>query len=124
MKIFPGFSHEVYKSFFDFSKVKGIVIESFGAGNIPTNNEFMMLVENFIQEGGLVLNITQCNTGSVIQGKYETSSIFQKIGVVGGNDLTTEAAVTKMMYVLGKYKNTQTAKKILSENICGEMNVN
>ncbi|MGZ3920341.1 MAG: L-asparaginase 1, partial [Bacteroidia bacterium] len=74
-----------------------------------------------IDKGVIILNITQCNEGSVIQGMYETSSHLKKLGVVGGADLTFEAAVTKLMFLLGqKLTNTQI-KKLLQANLRGEL---
>lgn len=123
LKIYPGFQPELYESIFDNSNVKAIVIETFGAGNAPSNPVFEIYIKNFIQAGGLVLNITQCNSGKVNQGKYETSSFFQKMGVLGGSDLTTEAALTKTMYCLGKYKTINEQKSFLTQNLVGEMSV-
>ena len=120
-KIFPGFPASVYKDLFNIEKVKGIVIETFGAGNAPSDETFRQLISDYIQQGGIILNITQCNSGSVEQGKYETSSFFGKIGVISGKDMTTEAAITKMMYVLGAYKDVEIAKKKLSESVQGEI---
>lgn len=76
----------------------------------------------FIASGGYILNITQCNAGKVQQGKYETSSMFEKVGVIGGNDLTTEAAVTKMMVALGM-KDKQAVLNMLSSDLRGEMSI-
>lgn len=120
-KIFPGFPASVYKDLFNIEKVKGIVIETFGAGNAPSDETFRQLISDYIQQGGIILNITQCNSGSVEQGKYETSSFFGKVGVISGKDMTTEAAITKMMYVLGAYKDVEIAKKKLSESVQGEI---
>jgi L-asparaginase len=121
LKIFPGFLPEIYEGLFDINNVKGIVIESFGAGNVPSNDTFKKLISDYINKGGIILNITQCNTGKVRQGKYETSAFFEKIGVIGGNDLTTESAMTKMMYLLGKYSDIGKIKNELKRNICGEL---
>lgn len=121
LKIFPGFNVEVYRSLFDFNLVKGIIIETFGAGNAPSGELFSELIQSYIAQGGMVLNITQCSTGSVEQGRYETSSFFQSAGVIGGFDLTTEAAVTKMMYVLGKYSTPIEIREALSTDLIGEM---
>lgn len=121
LKIFPGFNPLIYRDLFDSSRVKGIIIETYGSGNAPTDAGFTELIENYILGGGFVLNITQCSSGKVEQGRYETSSIFQKAGVIGGSDLTTEAALAKMMYVLGRYSGDSAAIfTALQTNICGE----
>ncbi len=121
LKIFPGFSANVYKNLFDIQQVKGIIMETFGAGNAPSNDEFRELVSNYIQNGGIILNITQCNSGSVQQGKYATSSFFDKIGVISGKDMTTEAALAKMMYLLGSENSKEVIQNKLSVSIQGEL---
>ena len=121
LKIFPGFSATVYKSIFNFSLVKGIIIETFGAGNAPSDADFRELITNYIAEGGIVVNITQCSSGSVEQGKYETSSFFSKVGVVSGSDMTTEAALAKLMYLLGSETSNEIIKQKLMKSIVGEL---
>lgn len=124
LKIFPGFSAHIYKNLFDFEHVKGIIIETFGAGNAPNNPEFRLLIGNYIRKGGIVLNITQCGSGSVQQGKYETSSFFDKAGVISGKDMTTEAALAKMMYLLGNQLSTKEIEEKLSISLQGELTEN
>ena len=121
LKIFPGFSANVYKNLFDINEVKGIIIETFGAGNAPSNDEFRQLITSYIQKGGIILNITQCNSGSVQQGKYETSSFFDKIGVISGKDMTTEAALAKMMYLLGSQDSKEEILRKLAISLTGEL---
>jgi L-asparaginase len=121
LKIFPGFNAKVYRNLFDINHVKGIIMETFGAGNAPSNDEFRQLIVNYIENGGIILNITQCNSGSVQQGKYETSSFFDKIGVISGKDMTTEAAIAKMMYLLGSESCNADVQKKLAVSLQGEM---
>lgn len=121
LKLFPGISKKITASILQAPGIKAIVLETFGAGNASTQDWFINELKHAINKGIIVLNITQCLEGKVIQGMYETSSHLKKLGVVGGADLTFESAITKLMFILGQNLSVSQTKKQLLSNLRGEL---
>lgn len=122
LKLFPGLNTKTVDHIIKAPDVKGVILESYGAGNVPHEKWFLDLLKEGNKSGKVILNISQCNGGKVIHGKYETSSMLNEVGVISGEDLTTEAATTKMMYALARYSKVQDIKKCLTTPVRGEMN--
>ena len=120
LKLFPGMPTGILDAISN-SGVRAIIIETYGSGNAPSSEEFIGAIKQIIKRGILVLNISQCSGGSVDQGKYETSVQLKEAGVVSGNDMTTEGAVTKLMFLLNQAKNTTELVKKIGVNLAGEI---
>ncbi len=120
VKLFPGLSERMLRSMLSAPDLQGVVLETYGAGNAPTSPWFIGALREAIDRGIVVLNITQCKGGCVAMELYETGLGLQRIGVVSGRDMTTEAAVTKMMYLLGAGYAPEEVKRLLKKSLRGE----
>jgi L-asparaginase len=122
LKLYPGISPKVVENILS-ADVRGVVMETFGAGNTTTDQWFVDLLKAAIDSGKVILDISQCKVGSVELGRYETSRQLKDIGVANGFDMTYEAAVTKMMFLLGQYDDPWIVKELLETDLRGELTV-
>lgn len=120
LKLFPGISEPAVRAVLDAPALKAVVLETFGAGNATTAPWFLRALKDAIGRGILILNISQCPGGMVMQGKYETSRALAETGVIGGGDMTTEAAVTKLMVLLGEF-GVEGARARIDQPLAGEL---
>lgn len=120
LKLFPGIQESAIRSVLATPGLKAVVMETYGSGNAPSSAALLENLRDAIKAGVLILNVSQCPGGRVMQGRYETSRELQKIGVIGCMDMTTEAALTKVMVLLGEFGPEKTAT-MMGEPIAGEL---
>ncbi len=120
LKLFPGINERMVSAITQTPQLKALVLETYGAGNAPNVGWFLDQLKKAIDRGVVIVNISQCPGGMVIQGRYETSKALEEIGVIGGADMTTEAAITKLMLLLGE-GGTSHAKERMGKSIAGEL---
>jgi L-asparaginase len=123
LKLFPGITQQVIHHSLSMEGLKGVVLETYGSGNSPSESWFIKEMEEAVDRGILILNVSQCNGGRVIQGRYQTSMDLKRVGVLSGADITTEAAITKMMFLLANEPDETEIKRRMMMPLAGEMSV-
>lgn len=121
LKLFPGINKATVKAVLETPSVKGVVLETYGAGNAPTLKWFEELIATALKSGIKIVNVTQCAGGSVLMGHYETSSHLLELGLISGKDITFESAIAKLMYLLAEEIPDNQFKTVFESPIRGEI---
>ena len=121
LKLFPGLCEKVLEHVINIPDLKALVLETYGAGNAPTDKWLVSQLKKAIKKGIHIVNVTQCSGGGVLMGEYETSEHLKKIQIINGKDITTEAAVAKLMYLLGSGVSHKLFKTVFETSLRGEM---
>lgn len=121
LKVFPGMNKTFLETVLNSKGLEAIVLETFGSGNAPTEKWFLEAIDKAVQNGLIVLNVTQCLAGHVEMSRYETGVHLLEAGVFSGYDITTESAITKLMYLLGNCKSKEEIKVKLNKSLKGEI---
>lgn len=121
LSLFPGLDEKMLRHMLDTPGLKGIVLKTFGAGNAPTDPWFVDPIREAVDRGLVIVNVSQCNNGMVDQHRYETGSGLTRAGVISGRDLTSEAAITKLMFLFGQGYSSEEVRELMQRPLVGEM---
>ncbi|MDR0367950.1 MAG: asparaginase [Bacteroidales bacterium] len=124
LKLFPGITASVIESILHAKGLRAVILETYGAGNAIKSDWFIRLLRDAVLRDIIIVNVTQCKGGGgVDEGKYESSYLLGKAGIVGGYDVITESAVTKIMHLLGNGNNNEKIKALFGRPLRGEMTI-
>lgn len=123
LKLFPGITEEVVRAHLSIPNLKGVVLETYGSGNSLRSEWFIALLRDAVQKGVVIVNVTQCPYGSVEMHRYENGQVLEKIGVVSGYNITTEAALAKLMILFGAGKSADEVNQLMQISLRGELTV-
>jgi|TARA_B110000967_G_scaffold208737_1_gene261968 L-asparaginase len=121
LKLFPGITEKVVYSILNVNSLRGVILETYGAGNSINKPWFLNQLQAAISKNIKIINVTQCSGGSVMQGHYETSVGLKEIGVIGGKDITTESAIAKLMYLLNENLSLKEFTFYFEKSLRGEI---
>jgi L-asparaginase len=123
IKLFPGISADILQAMITIPRLKAIVLEAYGAGNAPSEKWFLNIIEDAVNKGIVVVNVTQCASGSVDMSRYESGKALKDVGVLSGYDITTEAAVAKLMFLFGHGLDRKEVKTYMKISLAGEATI-
>jgi L-asparaginase len=123
LKIHPGITPQVMRYFLCGPETRAVILETYGSGNAPSKQWFTDIIREASEMGKIIMNVTQCLSGTVDMSIYATGKALKELGVISGQDITTEGALVKLFYLMGKSKDNECVKKRLGENLQGEISI-
>ena len=120
LTLFPGIQESIINSVLHVPGLKAVVLKTFGSGNAPQKEWFIRQLKEASERGIVIVNITQCQSGAVEMGRYETGLQLLQAGVISGYDSTVESVLTKLMFLLGHGKSEREIRYQMSIPVAGE----